>query len=156
MEEEDVGQVRELLEELALRPLDDDVALEDDHPVSPASCGVYVLELAGGKLYVGSSADWDSRIEQHKAASGATAWTAVHRFLSVKSKLPLAPVLPRTELDKVLRRKELGAPGECLVYVFCGGGKRLTLCRVRRVRCVCGHGVQARAEQCARLLLHDG
>ena len=34
---------------------------------APAQCGVYVLELAGGKFYVGSAHDMGRRIQKHKA-----------------------------------------------------------------------------------------
>ena len=46
---------------------------QSDPPSTQAQCGVYVLELAGGKFYVGSAPDMGRRIEKHKAK------TCVHR-----------------------------------------------------------------------------
>ena len=44
---------------------------QGDPPTQPIAtqpqCGVYVLELAGGKFYVGSERDMVRRIEKHKA-----------------------------------------------------------------------------------------
>jgi hypothetical protein len=44
---------------------------QGDPPPQPSAtqpqCGVYVLELAGGKFYVGSERDMGRRIEKHKA-----------------------------------------------------------------------------------------
>ena len=157
MDDEPVGspdgveEVRKLLEELELQPLDD-VALGEDSPVAAESYGVYVLELESDKFYVGSSADCDARIEQHRAATGAAAWPAVHRFRSVWSRFPVAPELSRPELERKLRRKELGAPGVPCVLVH-------WLCLTSGCtndRGVCGHGAHARGEQRARLILHDG
>jgi predicted GIY-YIG superfamily endonuclease len=58
-------------------------------PPPRRTSGVYVLKLADGCYYVGSSQNCEERIEQHRRGNGS-AWTRAHRVLS--SQAPLTHV----------------------------------------------------------------
>ena len=74
--EDEEAQLAALREEIAALKLGASQSQEagesqGDPPTQPSAtlpqCGVYVLELAGGKYYVGSERDMGRRIEKHKA-----------------------------------------------------------------------------------------
>jgi predicted GIY-YIG superfamily endonuclease len=65
---------------------------------------LYVLELEGGKRYVGKSADVAKRFEQHKSGSGS-AWTRLHKPIRILETRPLTSIHDETNVTKDLMKK---------------------------------------------------
>ncbi len=63
---------------------DVDVSTDEENVVESETCSIYVLELAGGKYYVGKTAtdDVQSRIDAHIAGQGS-AWTQAHPVIKL-------------------------------------------------------------------------
>jgi predicted GIY-YIG superfamily endonuclease len=65
---------------------------------------IYVLKLAGGKYYVGKSADVVKRFEQHKRGVGS-AWTNLYKPVSILETRPLTSIHDETNVTKDLMKK---------------------------------------------------
>ncbi len=65
---------------------------------------LYVLELKGGKLYVGKSTDVAKRFEQHKNGAGS-AWTKLHKPIRILETRPLTSAHDETNVTKDLMKK---------------------------------------------------
>jgi predicted GIY-YIG superfamily endonuclease len=65
---------------------------------------LYVLELTGGKYYVGKSADVSKRFDQHKSGTGS-AWTRLHKPVRILETRPLTSTYDETNVTKDLMKK---------------------------------------------------
>lgn len=65
---------------------------------------LYVLELTGGKYYVGKSADVAKRFDQHKSGTGS-AWTRLHKPVRILETRRLTSVHDETNMTKDLMKK---------------------------------------------------
>ena len=65
---------------------------------------LYVLELTGGKYYVGKSTDVAKRFDQHKSGTGS-AWTRLHKPVRILETRPLTSVHDETNMTKDLMKK---------------------------------------------------
>jgi predicted GIY-YIG superfamily endonuclease len=65
---------------------------------------LYVLELTGGKYYVGKSADVAKRFDQHKNGTGS-AWTRLHKPVRILETRRLTSVHDETNMTKDLMKK---------------------------------------------------
>jgi predicted GIY-YIG superfamily endonuclease len=65
---------------------------------------LYALNLKGGHKYVGKTANFNRRVDQHIKGKGAK-WTSVHRPVSVSSVRPMYSAKQETEATKALMKK---------------------------------------------------
>jgi predicted GIY-YIG superfamily endonuclease len=65
---------------------------------------LYVLQLTGGKYYVGKSADVIKRFEQHKSGNGS-AWTRAYSPIKLLETRPIISPHDETNLTKDLMKK---------------------------------------------------
>lgn len=65
---------------------------------------LYILELAGGKYYVGKSADVAKRYQQHKTGNGS-AWTKQYEPIKLLETRPITSPYDETNVTKELMKK---------------------------------------------------
>ena len=65
---------------------------------------IYVLKLAGGKYYVGKSADVAQRFKQHASGRGST-WTGLHKPVSIIETRPINSPFDETNVTKEYMKK---------------------------------------------------
>jgi predicted GIY-YIG superfamily endonuclease len=65
---------------------------------------LYVLQLQGGKYYVGQTTDFDTRYKQHKSGTGSI-WTATYKPVKILELRPLKDAYDENNTTKELMKK---------------------------------------------------